>query len=282
MPTIRLALSALLLMSIAPTASAWGALGHQLVGRLAERELEPATRAEVAALLAGETDPTLGGVAVWADTMRTGDPDRFRVTSNWHYVNTPPGTCRFDAARDCKDGACVIGSIEAQKTILADPRQPLPARRDALKFLVHFVGDIHQPLHASNQGDLGGNQFQISLRTDIEPEAYARKHFVDGVMGTNLHSIWDFYVLASAKTDLAAYAERLAAEPPIVDHVADTESWAAESCGLIAELGLYPAGHKMDQTYLDKFRPHAEQRVRVAAHRLAGMLNALLGAPGAP
>jgi len=279
MTTYRFALHTLLLLSLAPSVSAFGALGHQLVGRLAERELTPAAHAEVATLLAGEVDPTLGGVAVWADTMRSDDPDRFRATSAWHYVNTPPGTCTFDAARDCKDDACVIRSIEAQKAILADRKQSPLARKEALKFLVHFVGDIHQPLHASNRDDLGGNRFQISLRTDIEPEAYARKHFVDGIMGTNLHSIWDFYVLASARTNLDAYAERLAAEPPIEDHVTSAEAWAAESCGLIAELDLYPDGHKMDHTYLDEFRPHAEQRVRVAGHRLAVMLNGLLSAP---
>ena len=102
----------------------------------------------------------------------------------------------------------MIGAIETQRAILADPKQPREARRDALKFLVHLVGDVHQPMHASNHDDLGGNEFQISLRTDIAPEKYARNKYVDGVMGTNLHSVWDYYVLAERRLDLQAVHRR--------------------------------------------------------------------------
>ena len=125
-----------------------------------------------------------------------GSGARFRQTARWHYVNFPRGDCSYVAERDCKDGNCVVAAIEAQRRILGDRRQPLAARRDALRFLVHFVGDVHQPLHSSDRNDKGGNDFQISLRTGIEPEAYARDRHAGGVMGTNLHSVWDYYVLA--------------------------------------------------------------------------------------
>src|SRR3546814_2801203 len=103
---------------------------HRLVGELAQRHLTPAADAEVARLLAGEKDPTLAGVAAWADTLRNEDPPRFKATSKWHYVNTAPdGGCRYVPARDCPDGNCVVGAIEKQLAILSDQGQPVEARR---------------------------------------------------------------------------------------------------------------------------------------------------------
>ena len=282
----RLLLAAFLLL-LAPAALGWAQLGHRLVGELAQRHLTPAARAEVARLLAGEPDPTLGGVAAWADTLRDEDPPRFKATSKWHYVNTAPGAeCIYDAARDCPDGNCVVGAIERQLAILGDRDQPQAARRDALKFVVHFVGDVHQPLHATNHTDAGGNGYQVSLRTDLAPEAYARKHYADGVMGTNLHSVWDYYILGTAgfgatRTAVTPYADRLDALPwpPMTEAGPSApQAWAGESCRLVDARGLYPAGtHKLDQAYLDRYRPLAEQRVRQAAYRLALLLNETLG-----
>ena len=273
---------ALLTLAISPAALAWSALGHRMVGELAQRHISPAALAQVDLLLAGEPDPTLAGVADWADRLRDLDPERFKATSRWHYVNTPPGLdCDYDAARDCPGGDCVIGAIQAQRRILADRSQPLEARRDALKFIVHFVGDVHQPMHANNHDDLGGNRYQVSLRTELQPEAYARKYYVDGVMGTNLHSIWDYYILGAEGLSLAQYSDRLDALPwppmPADGPQTGPEAWAGESCRLIEARHVYPDGHKMDRSYLDEYRPLAEQRVRQAAWRLAQILDADLG-----
>lgn len=268
---------------LAPTdALAWSALGHRLTGELAERHLDPVAAAEVARLLAGEQHPSLSGVAYWADALRNEDPDRFKATSKWHYVNYPDGSCDYVPERDCAGGDCVIGAIQAQQAILADHAQPLEARRDALKFLVHFLGDAHQPMHAGNRGDLGGNRFQVSLRTDLEPEEYARKHYVDGVMGTNLHSIWDYYILGSLGLDLPAYSDRLdrlpwPAYPEPSEYDVMPKAWAGESCRLIEMRGIYPEQHAMDHAYLDAMRPLAEQRIRQAAWRLAQLVNQTLG-----
>lgn len=274
--------TALLTLAVSPAALAWSALGHQMVGELAQRHISPAAQTQVDLLLAGEPDPTLAGVAAWADRLRDLEPERFKATSRWHYVNTPPGQgCGYEPARDCPDGQCVIGAIEAQRRILADRSQPLEARRDALKFIVHFVGDVHQPMHANNRDDLGGNRYQVSLRTDLQPEAYARKHYVDGVMGTNLHSIWDYYILGTEGLSLQQYSDRLDALPwppmPADGPQTGAEAWAGESCRLIDARSVYPDGHKMDQSYLDEYRPLAEQRVRQAAWRLAQILDADLG-----
>lgn len=276
--------AALLCLGATSTALAWAPLGHALVGELAQRHLDPKARAEVTRLLAGEPTPTLAGIASWADELRYADPERFKATSRWHYINAKGGGCDFDPARDCPDGDCVVGALDRQLAVLADRKQPLAARRDALKFVVHLVGDEHQPMHAGNRTDSGGNRFQVSLRTPLEPEAYARKSYVDGVMGTNLHSVWDYYILASRGLALRDYADALdtgQAPPPAPRPGAGVLlEWAQGSCRLIDTHGLYPDDdqHKLDHAYLDKFRPLAEARVQLAGKRLAQLLNQALGA----
>jgi hypothetical protein len=266
---------------------AWGPEGHRIVGELAQRQLTPLAAAAVADLLRGEPEPTLAGVSNWADELRQKDPDRFKKTQKWHYDDFPRGDCDYVPARDCPDGDCVIEQIPAQEKILADPAQPRQARIDALKFLVHFVGDVHQPLHAGYSDDKGGNDFQISLRTDIPPQDYAKQNYVDGVMGTNLHAVWDYYVIARHAVNASRYADELARRTTTDASAPADETgigggakdWALESCRIVAAEPIYPASHKMDATYLDQMRPLAERRLVQAGRRLAALLNTALTSP---
>lgn len=266
----------LLLLAASPAALAWSVLGHRLVGDLAQRHLQPATQRQVQALLAGQPEPTLAGVADWADALRDSDPAYFRATARWHFVNLGPD-CTYAPPRDCAGGNCVVGAIAAQRAILADPHEPVARRREALEFLVHLVADVHQPLHAGGRDDKGGNRFQVSLRTDLPPPPFARSRYADGVMGTNLHAIWDYYLLATPRLASRAYADRLAAMPwpPRTGASPDPAIWAAESCRLAS--GVYPSTHVMDRAYLDQQRPLAELRIRQGAYRLATLLDATLG-----
>jgi hypothetical protein len=242
--------------ALSSPAHAWGALGHRLVARLAESDLSPKARAEVARLLRDETDPTLAGVANWADDLRD-EPGFGRTTSRWHYVNIPEQHCRYDARRDCADGKCIVDAIQRQRAILADRSQPDEARARALKFLVHFVGDIHQPLHTIAAGR-GGNDIQINL---------------DG-KGSNLHSLWDRELLASAKLDEAAYLKRLRHLPaPRTPVVGDAVAWAEASCKASTREGFMPPRAKIGQDYVLRWRPVAEDRLRQAGHALASLLN---------
>ncbi len=280
MKTFTRLLVAACLLLITPLALAWSNLGHRMVGDIAERHLTPAARAQVAELLAGEPEPTLAGVASWADELRNDDPEYFKRSSRWHYIKMT-ASCAYEPEQNCPNGECVVAQIERQTVLLGDRSQPLAARRDALKFLVHFVGDVHQPFHSGYRDDKGANDFQISLTTDIKPEAYARSRYVDGVMGTNLHSIWDYYVLTSRKLDAKTYADLLDSSSPWPTPAkpilaTDAPAWAGESCRLIDARHLYPDGHKMDIGYLDAQRPLAEQRIRQAAYRLAALLNETL------
>ncbi len=272
-----------LLLLLAPVpALAWSALGHRLVGELASTRLTPQARTQVAQLLAGEADASLGGVSDWADDLRNSDPARFKDTAAWHYIDSRDGGCGFVLPRDCPDGNCVVAAIDAQRRILADPARSRAARRDALKFLVHLVADVHQPLHADYRRDAGGNRFQISLRTELQPEAYARRNYVNGVMRTNLHAVWDYYVLASARLTPLQYVARLQPRMPKLkaSQLGSALDWAKESCALIDAWRIYPARHSMDHAYLTQMRPLAERRIEVAAIRLAAVLNQVLGGQG--
>ena len=263
LPVLWLALAA------AP-AFGWSEPGHRVVGELAAGALTPAARAEVDALLAGEPEPTLAGVSAWPDRIR--DQPEWEHTGPWHYLNFPRGVgCEFDAGRDCRNGSCVVGAIEQQLAVLADRGQPRERRRDALKFVVHFVGDVHQPLHAGFADDKGGNDFQVNLRLPgREPE------------GTNLHAVWDRHLLFADSQDWRAHARRLARDGLVSSerdavHPRPAAGWAEESCRILREPGAYPEKHVVGADYFDTWRPTAEKRLREAGARLAALLNDSLG-----
>ncbi len=147
LPTLLATASLALLANtmVVSDAYAWGAQGHRLVGRVAETGLSPTARAEVDRLLAGEPVPSLAAIAPWADELRANDPDLGKRSANWHYVNMAEDGCAYQAARHCPDGNCVVEALKQQSALLANHKLPDAARLQALKFVVHLVGDIHQP-----------------------------------------------------------------------------------------------------------------------------------------
>jgi len=247
-------------------ALAWGPEGHRIVGELAQRQLGPQARAAIAELLRGEPEPTLAGVSNWADELRDTDPDAYRRTSRWHYVNIHASDCAYVPARDCRDGNCVVAAIDNQLRVLGDRTQPRASRVQALKFVVHFIGDVHQPFHAGNRNDRGANDFQVNYRGQ----------------GSNLHAVWDTLILQGQASSPAAYAARLAKTPVAASETrTDPEAaqrWAQESCHAIDADALYPPTHTIDDAYLNAHRALAEQRLRLAGARLAAELNATLRA----
>src|SRR5262245_33377870 len=138
-------------LAIAPCASGWGVEGHNLVARLAAARLTPRASAQIAAILGPDT--TLASIASWADQIRS----TRKETGPWHYVDIPIDKPRLKDGRDCKDGNCVTVKIEQFQRILTDHNSSREKRREALEFVVHFVGDMHQPLHCSDNQDKGGN-----------------------------------------------------------------------------------------------------------------------------
>ena len=143
---IAIGAALLLLAATTGNALAWGDEGHRIAAEIAEQYLEPATARQVRELLAIQNATTLAQVSTWADQIR---PQR-RYTAPWHFVDIPihppPGTpAAYDAARDCPRGDCVVAAIDRFAAVLRDKAAPARDRLEALKFVVHFVGDIHQP-----------------------------------------------------------------------------------------------------------------------------------------
>ncbi|MCX7556025.1 S1/P1 nuclease [Xanthomonadaceae bacterium JHOS43] len=241
-------------------AQAWSAFGHRLVALLAQDQLSPQTRSQVDALLALEPGADLGTIAAWADEIR--DRPEYRFTATFHYVNFRDGSCHYDAARDCANGGCIVDALERYTRVLGDAGRTPSERLEALKFVVHFTGDIHQPMHAGNRDDRGGNRFQVRV----------------GDEGSNLHSVWDYHLLQSAGLNMAAYRERLAPQVTTTDIVPmEFTTWAESSCRLLDNAGTYPARPgKLPSGYLDEFRPLAESRVVLASARLVAVLERTL------
>jgi len=236
---------------MAVRAFAWGAHGHEVIASLAWQGLQPKARQEVTRLLALEPGQTLESIATWADEHRSA------ATGVWHYVNFPRGTCLYEPQRDCPDGKCVVAAIERQRVIFASTANDA-TRLKALKYLVHLVGDVHQPLHAGYQDDRGGNRFQL--------HAFARF--------SNLHAVWDSGLLRQRQQDnfaLAAVLQGVSSMSSARD--LSPAHMAEESCNIVAQQGFYPS-KGVDDAYLQRFTPILDQRLALAGARLAAMLNA--------
>lgn len=244
---VLLCLVFLLVLVCGGQAHAWGTEGHQVIATLAERQLTPAARAGVHRLLALEPGATLVSISTWADEHRSPQ------TAAWHYVNLPRGDCMYEAERDCPDGRCVVAAIERQSKVLAS-KAPDELRFAALKYLVHLVADVHQPLHAGYQDDRGGNTYQL--------QAFGR--------GTNLHTVWDSGLIKHLDEDVDTLAARLGQGR---SHRPWTAAQAAqESCSIVASAGFYPGRH-LDAVYLERFTQVMETRLALAGARLAELLN---------
>ncbi len=245
------------MLSCATPAFAWGPLGHRIVARLAEAQLTPQARAEAQKLLALRGARHLADIAVWADDLRDIDPALFQRTKRLHFVNFHSRDCIYEPPRDCRHGECAVAAIDKYSAILADHANSQAARAEALAFVVHFVGDIHQPLHADFRHDAGGNDFQVHWHG----------------RGSNLHRIWDSAMLDTAHLSAARYARKLEAERTPVATAGTPAEWAGESCRLDRDGGIYPASHTIGPAYVDRELPVADRRLRQAGARLAELLN---------
>jgi nuclease S1 len=242
---------------------AWGAQGHRLVAELAEPLLTPAASAEVARLLALEPGATLTSISTWADEVRSPS------TTRWHYVNFQGAHCSYEPERDCPQGHCAVAAIDRHLQQLArtDGRTDPLERLKALKWVVHLVGDVHQPLHAGWAEDRGGNDYQL--------QAFGR--------GTNLHALWDSGLIhevgqASVREAAAARVRQLAQGSHKGQTVASgqAQDWALESCQVVASTGFYPSARHLPASYPAQWGPVLTERLARAAWRLSQVLNEAL------
>jgi len=270
-----LVLLACVLLGTAPAALAWGPLGHRIVADLAAPQLTPVARAEVDRLLASEHAASLADVADWADRLRDDPAPEMaalaKETAPLHYVNMH-GSCVFKPAEDCPDGQCVVHAINHYAAILGDRRLPTAVRAQALNFVVHFVGDAQQPLHAGYKDDKGGNEVRVQFAGS----------------GSNLHRVWDSGLLSTRHLDAAEYAVLLDRQGPldppgaIAPFANLPAQWVEQSCRIVMDDGVYPFGHRIGAAYVERMRPIAERQLRLGGARLAALLNRVLGAPATP
>lgn len=201
-------------------ALAWGCRGHQVVAAIAQDHLNPRARAEVAKLMDGfKIDPALrrfcdsaglpkiADLATWADDVRS----ERKETAPWHFIDIPrsfaapaatrgpAGNERSEAAakvteRYCGAGGCITRALREQSSVLRDARADSGKRAEALLFVIHFMGDLHQPLHAADNNDEGGNCLAVTF-FDQTP---AISNPDTGSVRPNLHGVWDSSVLERA------------------------------------------------------------------------------------
>ncbi len=251
----------LLLLGGFRCAFAWGAEGHRLVARIAENLLTPAARAQVQAVLApGEA---LSGLASWADEVRKSRQE----TEPWHFVDVPLGQAGFEWKRDCPQVNCVVAKISDFENIWRDASAGPAARREALLFLVHFVGDLHEPLHCADNHDKGGNDVAVNFFGET----------------TKLHTLWDSGLLHQMPPEEDLFRTLWQGMTPA--HVAQwsagtADQWCSESFH-VAETNVYgplPSSAsngplELGQAYLQQAEPAVEMQIERAGARLAAILN---------
>ncbi|HYN00750.1 MAG TPA: S1/P1 nuclease [Aestuariivirgaceae bacterium] len=260
------------LLAISSPAAAGGDHGHRIVCEIAFRLAEPETRAEIRRLL--REDPKhdfFSDSCLWADKP-------FKRRDKEHYVNFPRNTTKVTSLACPPGDPCILEAIASDLKKLADKSQLDEVRLDALKFLGHWIGDLHQPLHVSLKGDSGGN--------DIE---------VTGVACDEMHGLWDTcLVAASVKEDVREAAKELIATiTPLMQEQwvqSEVHHWASESlkvtrepttkyCILQAGTAFcsQPSGQvHIDTAYVNDHKAIIRERLAKAGVRLAHLLNQAL------
>lgn len=259
----------LLLATTSVQVFAWGQNGHRIVGQIANSHLTKTTQKALLPLLGGDL---LAEVGTWADEMRS-DPAPFwqKESSRWHYINVAVPK-DFDAAHyhtpqtkeEVKD---IYGGILRCIAALKDKNTPLAERQFYLRFLVHLVGDIHQPMHTGHAEDRGGNSIDVKFFSEL----------------TNLHSLWDTELLESQNLSFSEFAAFINTQDEQLIKTYLTSSpadWLKESMALSETIyqsaaPVNNARPELSYSYIYEQLPVAEQRLLQAGIRLAGLLNSI-------
>ncbi|MBN4096074.1 S1/P1 nuclease [Methylobacterium sp. OT2] len=278
-------------------ACAWGDEGHRIIGRIALPLLTPQAKARVEALLAADPDtltaPDFVSRTTWADRWRDSDRNttkvRYMATQQWHFVDIeltkpdladacagfpslPVGTpASAGPAQDC-----VLDKVQQFSTELADPNTSDAERILALKYLLHFTGDLHQPLHAADNHDRGGNDVLV---------LFGRHH-----VASKLHAYWDTAVVERIGRDEAAVAAEVTST--FGDRRAEWQQgqpseWAQESFAAARDVAYalptstVPDEHgtpayALDEAYGARAEATAREQLAKAGFRLARILNEAL------
>ncbi|SFQ65116.1 S1/P1 nuclease [Hymenobacter arizonensis] len=240
---------------------AWGTVGHRAVAKIAENHLSSTAKREVARILGTETLPL---VSTWPDEIRS-DP-QYKETGPWHYLNVAAGldfpafTAQLTATPATPPANAYTALLQVRQD-LKDPKKTAAERLFALKFLVHLVGDVHQPLHVGHGEDRGGNSIQVSWRG----------------RDTNLHSILDGDLVeypGFTYSEMATAYDRATNAQIKQWQKNDVATWLFESYQLCTPIYAAAAANpKFDYQFYPAFGPSVQQQILKAGIRLAGVLN---------
>ncbi|TDZ15621.1 Nuclease S1 [Colletotrichum orbiculare MAFF 240422] len=276
----------LLASAVLPQVSAWGSMGHATVAYIATNFVAPETKTYMQQLLGDTSDDYLASVSSWADSYRYTTEGAF--TSTFHYIDAldePPHSCGIDLERDCGPTGCIVSALANYTSRLLQPDLGLEQRQIAAKMVIHFTGDIGQPLHCENL-EAGGNGIAVEF---------------DGT-DTNLHAAWDTNIpqsisggssLAVAKewasalsTEINSGEFRTAAKCWVQGvSVEDAEDvalkWASESNAFVCTVVL-PEGREsvegldISGPYTTTAQPTVAMQIAKQGYRLAKWLDAIV------
>ena len=253
------AVAVVLLCCYSMPAFGWGPAGHKIVAMIAKQNIKPQTRTRIKQIL-GTVD--LETVAVYADAVR----DRFPQTYNNHFVDIPKDDTTYEPANDCavdpEKGDCVLAALERFRAEAMNPNESIARRRFALKFIVHLIGDMHQPLHCSDNHDRGGN--------DVKVKWFGAD--------SNLHKVWDSKIIENADLSDEEFAETLLLDvtPQEINEFkkGNLLRWALEAHTL-AKTNAYklPADNELNDDYYDKNWAVVDKQLLRGGLRLARVLD---------
>ncbi|MBW7908711.1 MAG: S1/P1 nuclease [Kiritimatiellae bacterium] len=266
-----LALAAILIHLGAPSAKAWGPKGHRVVAHIAELRLSEDAHRALSQILEAHEQISDNYICNWPDYVRRDMPE----TGPWHFVDIPFEATSYDPKRDCPDGQCIIYQIDEMAKIVADTTKPLADRHVALRFLVHMLGDIHQPLHCIEYDlDRGGNERLVNFPGQSQP--------------ARLHAVWDSHLVTAAMGALGAleYADKL--NEKISNRRArhwakgTAEDWALDSHDIAHDHAYSVLPEKngppldLDNEYVKANKKIVEVQLMKGGIRLATLLNRIL------
>lgn len=254
----KLGLVAAVALAILPApALAWGKTGHRVIGALADQMLTTKARAGIVNILGTET---LAEASNWPDFMRS-DPSPFWQTtaSPWHYVTVPVGKTYADVGPPSEGDALTALKQFADK--VRNPKTSLADKQLALRFIVHIVGDLSQPLHVGRGDDKGGNDVRVTW--------FGKP--------TNLHAVWDSALIDDQQLSYTEYAAFLSVRltPLFRRQWSGDEplAWVADSAAMRET--VYPTQDKLGYEYVYQQRVRMEEQLEKGGVRLAAFLNAL-------
>lgn len=261
---LRILLTAIVgVCCVTSDALAWGQIGHRITGQIAEQYLSPEAKAQIEALLPNET---LAEASTYADEMRS-NPDDFwqKVAGPFHYVTVPAGK-HYHEVEAPDEGDSVTALTQFRKT-LRDKQATTAEKQLALRFIVHIIGDLHQPLHAGNGTDRGGNDVKVRFFWE----------------DSNLHRVWDSGMIDRRQLSYSEWSDWLGAKisPQDVKNWSDTnpETWITESTQFRDV--IYPEdANRMSWDYLYNHLPIATKRLQQASIRIAAYLNEVYASAG--